>query len=75
MSASYDLYDHDKLAHDETSYCLSVYCIIGLLLETCNSLEGEEVISSLRINLDDNYRVFEDNFSIENLCFVIDAFH
>ena len=73
--ASYNIYDHDKLVHHETSYSLSLKCIIGLFPEACDSLSGEEVIVSLRIALDDNGRVFGKSFSTENLYFVIDAFH
>ena len=55
---SYNLYDHDKSARDNASYSLNLKCITGLFLEARNSLSGEEVIVSLRIALDDNYRVF-----------------
>ena len=75
MSASHNIYDHDKSAHDETSYSLSLKCITGLFLEACDSLGGEEVIVSLRIALDDNGIVFGKRFSTENLRFVIDTFH
>ena len=71
MSASYNIYDHDKSARDETSYSLGLQCITGLFLEACNSLGGEEVIGPLRIALDDNGRVFGRIFSIENLCFLL----
>ena len=74
-SVNYNIYDHDKSARDETSYYLSLKCIIGLFLETCDSLGGEEVMVSLRIALDNNGRVFGKRFSTENLCFVIDTFH
>jgi hypothetical protein len=57
-SASYNIYDHDKSARDETSYSLSLKCITGLFLEARNSLGGEEVIGSLRIDLDGNCRFF-----------------
>jgi len=74
-SASYNIYDRDKSAREETSYSLSLKCIIGLFLEASDSLGGEEVIVSLRIALDDNGRVFGKSFSTKNLCFVIDTFH
>ena len=70
-SASYNIYDHDKSARDETSYSLSLQCVTGLFLEARNSLGGEEVIGSLRIALDNSGRVFGKRFSTENLLFLL----
>ena len=39
MSVSYNIYDHDKSALDETSYSLSLNCIVGLLFKSRSILK------------------------------------